>query len=420
MKISIRNLVVRVYISTIGKFKYHFKLYRYWVTLPRKIETISRKERIKVLFVVSEARSWKSEALYLAMKNHERFYPVVGVSTNQSFPQAKKGMIDYLIDKGYEYYDLDAKPASISFINPDLLFYYAPYDSCYSQGHFFYDNLDYVFCGIDYCLAITKHVVHLVHPWFDYCWQFYVEHNDVAIRKKEILGYRARNIKVTGVPMQDILLQPKECFVDPWKDKTGKKRIIYAPHHSIKGTNGDGIEFATFLEFGESIMELANKYSDSITIAFKPHGTLYAKLIKAWGKEKTEAYYKKWGQMPNTQYEDGDYVSLFKYSDAIIHDCASFIIEYLYMDKPSMFLVSESNSIEDMFGFVQKGYMSYEHGKSLYDIEEFIKRVITGVDVKKEERHNCIQNELMPPGGKFASENIINEILSGLQAANQQ
>ncbi len=412
MKIKIRSLVVRAYLATIGKFKYHYKLYRYWATLPKKITKIRQKERIKVLFVVSEARSWKSESLFLAMKNHERFYPVVGVSTNQSFPQAKKGMIDYLIDRGYEYYDLDAKPDSITSINPDLIFYFSPYDSCYSKGHFYYDNLDYVFGGIDYCLAITKHVVHLVHPWFDYCWQFYVEHEDVAERKKEILGYRARNIKVTGVPMQDILLQPKENLVDPWKDKTGKKRIIYAPHHSIKGTNGDGIEFATFLEFGEPLLKFAKKYSDKISIAFKPHGTLYPKLVRLWGKDKTDAYYSEWAQMPNTQYEDGDYVSLFKYSDAIIHDCASFIIEYLYMDKPSMYLVSESNSIEDMFGFVQKGYMSYEHGQNINDIEGFIQRVVAGVDVKKDERHNCIMNELLPPYGKSSCENIINMILN--------
>ena len=411
MKEQILVIAKKLYHFFIGTPRYHFKLNAYWRKLPQRIKNIREKDEIRVMFLIGGVNSWKTEMLYRAMEKHPRFIPVVGVTINEKYPYAKQELIDYLKENDYKYIDLKTSNEGIRDFNPDIIFYGSPYESGYYKGHYFNDNLQYVFCGVDYCLNITKHVAHLQHPWYDYCWQFYVEHEDVAKRKKEILGYRARNIRVTGVPIEDMLLLPKEKFKDPWKDKSGKKRIIYAPHHSFKGSNGDGIEFATFMEYGELMLELAKKYQDKITIAFKPHSFLYLKLLDIWGKDRTEAYYKEWETMPNTQYENGEYVGLFKHSDAIIHDCASFIIEYLYVNNPSLYLVSENNNLDDMFGFVRDGYNCYEHAFKGEDIEFFIQNVIKGVDNKREEREKCINEQLIPPGGKTACDNIIDAIL---------
>lgn len=397
--------------NPIREIGYNHKLSTYWKKIPDKIEYIRNKDSITVLFVTTEIRSWKGLPLYLRMLKHPRFRPIVGANTNPKYPETKKGLISYLNEHGYYYVDLDSPNSSIRDVNPDIIIYDGPYENAYSNGVKFSNNLDFIFCGCDYCINITKHAAHLVHPWYDYCWQFYVEHEDVAIVKRELLGKRARNLRVTGVPIQDELRQPKEHFIDPWKDKTGKKRIIYAPHHSFKGENGEGIEFATFLEFGEAMQELALKYQDQITIAFKPHPYLYIRLLRIWGQEKTDTYYRRWQEMPNTQYENGEYFGLFKYSDAIIHDSASFIVEYLYEDKPSLFLVAESNHIEDMFDFVKDCFNSHEHGYNNIDIESFIQNVISGIDNMKEQRAKCIMNHLTPPNGLSACDNIINSIL---------
>ncbi len=409
LKLYLRKL----YHNTIGRIVYHLKLYIYWSKIPLKIEKIRNKNEITVLFVNSTLTSWKTEMLYKAMLEHPRFDPIIGISTNRHALWAKPELISYLNQHHYFFVDLDSNSKGIKEVKPDLIFYSSPYEEDYSVGHYFSNNLDYVFCGVDYCFNITKHVAHVVHPWYDYCWQFYVEHKDVAIRKQELLGNRARNIKVTGVPLQDALLRDKALFLDPWKDKTGKKRIIYAPHHSFKGSNGEGIEFATFMEYGELMLELAKKYQDQITIAFKPHGILYDKLLVAWGRERTDAYYKSWEQLSNTQFVTGEYMGLFKYSDAIIHDCASFILEYLYIDKPSMYLVSDTNSFEQMFDFVQKGVDCYIQAHSSNDIEMFIKSVIDEKDIKKDMREVYIKENLLPPGGGNACNNIINCILNG-------
>lgn len=409
---KLRRVASYIYHNTWCKALYHTKLYLYWRTIPQKVKAIRKKDTIKVLFVTSELASWKTELLYQKMLAHPRFNPVLGVSTSYAPNNVKKPLTDYLRAKGYHFIDLDSEKGCIDKINPDIIFYFKPYSNCYSPGQFFSDNLKYVFCGLDYCFEATTHAVHIYREYFDYCWQFFVENKEIANRRKEVLGYRARNTRITGTPIQDVLRFPKEFFDDPWKDKTGKKRIIYAPHHSIKGTNGCGIEFATFLSYGELMLELAKRYSDYITIAFKPHPNLYMKLLDIWGQDKTDAYYNSWVQLSNTQLETGDYYGLFKYSDAIIHDSASFIIEYLYMDNPSMYLIADTNNLDDMFQFVRDGFNCYEIGLASEDIENFINDVIEGRDNNREKRRDYISSQLQVHNGTTACDNIINSILS--------
>ena len=47
----------------------------------------------------------------------------------------------------------------------------------------------------------------------------------------------------------------------------------------------------------------------------------------------------EWESLSNAQLETGKYVDLFMTSDAMIHDCGSFTIEYHYTLKPVMYLV---------------------------------------------------------------------------------
>ena len=63
------------------------------------------------------------------------------------------------------------------------------------------------------------------------------------------------------------------------------------------------------------MIEIALLYKDKVQIAFKPHPLLKEKLIKLWGAQATDDYYRKWDNLPNGQLETGDYVDLFKTSD---------------------------------------------------------------------------------------------------------
>lgn len=376
------------------------------------IKEIRKKDEIRVLFVLAELGAWKTESLYVAMLKHPRFNPIIGVTTSLEVPGSKEQLVSYLKSKKYSFVDLDATNDSISSVSPDIKFYYKPYPNSYPSGIFFDYHMDSVVCHIFYGFSQGGTAHSFNHKIWRYSWKAFVE-NDIVINTAKSLGVSTGNFVVTGTPMEDLLSQGKESFSNPWKLCGEKVKIIYAPHHSLKGTNKNFIEYSTFLELGETILHLAKKYSEKVQWAFKPHPTLYPKLLKVWGKEKTDAYYDEWKNMDNSQLELGEYVGLFKYSDAMIHDSCSFIVEYMFTGKPVMFLERQPQTAEQLmlgeFGY--RAYQNHYHGKDEEQIEAFINDIILGNDPKKKERKKYYQDYLIPPYGMSASDNIIDAIL---------
>lgn len=378
-----------------------------------KGQKIRNKEKIRVLFVLAELGTWKTECLYLAMYKHSRFIPMLGVTESREVPGSKPNLINYLKKKNYDFWDLDEPGMSIDKLHPDLLFYYKPYDGSYPPEHIFKRHLSALPIMLNYGMSTMSSRMHSVWEICYYSLFFFVENESVRSLTANYMGKYGANLRVTGLPIQDILCKPKEEFPNPWKDTKKRKKIIYAPHHSFKGTNGAGIEYATFLEFGEFMLDIAEKFKEKVYWAFKPHPTLYPKLLKIWGKEKTDAYYQKWKEMENAQVELGDYISLFKYSDAMIHDCSSFMIEYHFTNNPVLYLDLGGVIKEDLSPFGLEGFELCYHGHSTKDIEKFIQHVINGEDKRKKERVEFYNNNLLPPNGKTASQNIIDTILNG-------
>ena len=381
-----------------------------------RIRGIRKKPQIKVLFIVSEASTWKSELLYQKMLEHPRFSPILGVTESLQVPESKAILLSYIQKKHYEYVDLDVEGNSIRRINPDIKFYYKPYESNYRHGLYFDYNMKSLVCNIFYSFNLGGDAMAFKHDIRRYSWKEFVE-NDAVVEAVKNAGKYSANKAITGLPLQDILSIPKECYKDPWKCDKSKKRIIYAPHHSFKGTNSSYVEYATFLDFGEFMLEMAKKYSDTVQWVFKPHPSLRSKLQNIWGKERTDAYYKEWDNLPNAQVELGAYNDIFKYSDAMIHDCSSFIVEYMFTNNPVLFLEYEAQTAEQMhvsrFGY--DAYKAHEHASTKKQIEEFIQNIITGKDKKKKERETYFEKYLRIPNGKTACENIMNVILGEAQ-----
>lgn len=400
--------------SKIKGFLRRIHYFIYWTYIYCKVPIIRKKKEIKVLFVLAELASWKTELLYLAMIKNPRFNPILGVSDNTvEAPGSKPILMSYLKDKGYEFIDLDLDDKSINKINPDFIIYYKPYDASYQPAQIFKKHAKAIPIGMGYAICLASQKQHYTNPLYYYAYQFFVENTLIKDAFKRNLGYRAHNVKALGTPISDLLLSDKRNFEDPWKDNSGKKRIIYAPHHSFDGTNGKGLELATFLVNGEFMLDMAKKYKDKVTFAFKPHPNLRKKLDKIWGKERTNGYYHEWESLDYAQVDYGEYIGLFKYSDAIIHDCGSFTAEYLFMNRPAMYLINgtEERVKAEFNEFGQRCFDCYEHGVTHEQIEAFINNVINGVDKLKEKRQTFYDSYLKPPYGRTACENIIRSIL---------
>ena len=364
---------------------YPVRLWIYRTTLPYKVWRIRHKKRIKVLFIIHSLGAWKSELLYRAMSEHPRFEPVIAV-TKSSQEDDVLNICAFLDCNRTEYLILNETDSLKKRCKADIIFYQKPYDGTIPWKMEFRKNLYAVFCYANYAFHSIDSDWGYSPKLFDYCWQVYFENAMCVKGYERIKGNRIDNAYITGLPFMDELQIPKEAFNSPWKNQESEKlKIIWAPHHSI----GDcwGTHQSTFLEYCNYMVMLAVKYADRIQFAFKPHPLLREKLNKLWGKDKTDAYFEFWSSSPNTQYVEGKYIDLFKYSDAMIHDCASFVIEYHYTRNPVMFLCREGDDTEEHLNeFALKAKQLHYRANRTEDIELFIENLLIGIDPLKESR----------------------------------
>ena len=396
------------------------KIVRFGVTLyyymyrPLKVWQIRHKKSIKVGFVIGCLSAWKTELLYRAMLKNERFSPMLLVTETQEENDIEN-IVAYLKKKNYEYKVVERSEYLISKFQADILFYQKPYDGIPFKRHSYKFNLYALFCYVGYGFNTVNEKWGHDNVLDNIAWQLYFENKSVVGDMQGIMRNKCINGHVTGLPIMDELLIDKKKLRDPWKlQEKKKKRIIWAPHFSI---NPNGwLVYSTFLDVADFMLELAYKYKDEVQFAFKPHPLLWPKLCKVWGDEKTNAYYQQWATLENTQLERGKYLGLFKYSDALIHDCGSFTIEYHYTLNPVMYIVKDDHHADNQTSFGKKAFDLHYKAYSKQDIEQFIQNVLAGRDERRAERMRFYQEELLPPYGKSACENIINTILQALSS----
>jgi hypothetical protein len=380
-------------------------------------QEIRKKEKIKVVFFVINVGMWKSDLLFQKLLSDDRFAPFIAYfplpnEDRECQKQNQDKLENYFIDKGFpfiktfhyqknEWFDMQS-------FHPEIMFYAQPYGGGYKElriDSFWKYALFYYF---SYSLDVVNgnQITGSFLP--NICFLF----APTEYHKKDwsqTLLTRGKNVVVTGYPTLDYF-RTAEKSDTKWKNFSFK-RIIWAPHHSINPE--DTFHFSTFLKLAYDMIDLAKAYKNQIDFAFKPHPSLKGKLYNhpQWGREKTDSYYNLWAKMDNTILADGEYVELFINSDAMIHDCGSFMAEYLATYNPVMYL--ERNNYEmPLNDFGWQCFEQHYHGESIDDIKNFIDDVVLGGnDPLFNKRESFVRNYLLPPNGYSVAENMYNEML---------
>lgn len=387
------------------------KWFVFHLYLNGKVWHIRKKDKIQFGFLLQELTQWKTESLYKAMLDHPRFEPVLCVSPCIGYPGAEVKLIEYCQNKGYDFIWLNPDKTITEQVDLDFVTPQKPYPTEMHLLHQIDYNKKIPYVIIPYYLStITEEWV--VNKRANLlCWKQFVDNESCRIAWSKIHRLNGKMYSVTGLPVMDELLTPKDHLTDVWPVRDGRKRIIYAPHHTIDELHVKGIGYATFLDYCDFMLEMRDKYKDKAFFVFKPHPSLRNKLNQFWGEEKTKDYYSRWDSPGISQIEEGKYLSLFKYSDAMIHDCGSFTVEYLYTGNPVMYLVRDGKHTDNMIPYAKEAFDLHYKGYSKGDIEQFILDVIAGKDSRAEERRLFGEKNLLPPYGKTACANIINAIL---------
>lgn len=388
----------------------------------KALSRLKDKETIRCVFFVSELGDWKCDNVYKQMLEHPRFNPValicpVFMHGNEMMIKDMEQLVHFFKSKGYNYrmaYDME-KHIFIDIrkdLTPDFIFYTTPYINLTDERFFITNYLDILGAYIPYGYNNNSEMQFSYNLLFhNLLWRYYVESESHKKYSENTSRNKGRNCVVTGYPAIEGLIDNHTPAYDSWKVADRKlKRIIWAPHHTIEPEGN--VSYSCFLDYADYMVELAKKYKDSVQFVFKPHPLLKTKLEKIWGKSKTELYFHSWQEMPNTSIVDGDYIDLFLTSDAMIHDSGSFIVEYLYVNKPVLRTLNELPLDKLYNSFVLKCLDCYYFARNNNDIDRFIQNVINNVDSKKEQRTKFVNDMLMPKD--FPSRIIINDILHSI------
>lgn len=398
------------------KFK---KVRHYHKRRPFIIEEKSHKKKITVLFFVYKLNMWRYDGLIKLMHHHPRFTPVIVpfVRPNECDDKGRENRDEiyaYFTTKGIFVRDgfnfETGQYLNITDINPDIVIYTQPYNKGFTGWSI--DNYAHncLFIYTPYGISTSENRESKDTYLTNIAWKIFVSCQLEKKKYEDSMATNKNSLVITGATILDDIANADKQK-SPWRNNN-KKRLIWAPHHSIDCLYG--FSNSNFERICFDMLEIAKRYQDQIEIAFKPHPTLHRRLCEKWGEEKTNVYYTQWNKLPNTILCEGRYTELFAYSDAMIHDCASFVYEYLCTCKPVMFICKDENllppaGIGNDLGM--ECFKYHYHGYSMQDIDNFIMNiVIEGHDTMNMQRERFIQKQVFAPNGKSVAENMLHEI----------
>lgn len=387
----------------------------------KKLAELQKRRILRVAFQVAQLSKWKSASVLQLMKEHEQFSPMVWMVS----PGLSDSIEPEELRKEQNRISLAFKDAGVPFVSyesladfpaderPDIIFIHEAYDCIFD--HPSYAGLeDELLCYVPYCFHNTNDAEEF-NGMGNACALFnFYENAYIAKMAAASSWNHGENIVVTGNPIADSFASAAALAEPVWKDAApGMKHVIWAPHWTV---SNELCWFAcgTFLQTAEIMLELAEKYVNRIQFALKPHPHLFYILSErtAWGEEKTREFFRRWDALPNTQLELGEYTALIMQSDAMIHDSASFILEYLFADKPCMYL-HRADAKADFNKMSTDALQCYHFGVKKEEIEQFLLCSVLGrEDPKSAVREEMRQRYLLPPNGQSAAQNIVDTLLA--------
>jgi hypothetical protein len=367
----------------------------------RIVEEIKVKDKIKVAFFLINVDTWKLDSLYSVFEKSERYEPIVIIcpfitkGENFMLKELKKG-VEFSIKSKYNYllaYNesestvIDVKKR----IKPDIIFFTNPNNLTYKE-FLIYNFLDKLTCYVPYSFRIDRlYQYEYNHRLVNLVWLNFYESNIHKKLSEKFAINKGENVRAPGFPFLDRYLTVTKEQV--WKNADKKrKKIIWAPHWTIKNHQETGLDWSCFLDYSQFILDLAVEFKEEVQFALKPHPLLKPLLSQKslWGEGKTNIYFDKWDTLENCQYVDGDYKALFEQSDALIHDSGSFMTEYIALNKPVAYTVSDK-PIENRFNeFGDVVLLGHELIYSKVDFRKFVKDLINNFDELKEKREKII------------------------------
>lgn len=205
----------------------------------------------------------------------------------------------------------------------------------------------------------------------------------------DIYGIDVNKFIETGMPCTDILLSKKSNYLE--FHGGGRKAIIWLPtfrqSKQSRWRNDSTLESSTglpLIETKENYKILDNELKrKNIMLIIKLHPSQDIKEIHIKETDNIKLFF------PDTIKEMGiDTYDLLREADALISDYSSVSFDYLLMDRPIAYVLSDYE--EYKLGFAVDNPKDFMPGDYIYDMDDllaFIARVSNGEDIHRKERN---------------------------------
>ena len=282
----------------------------------------------------------------------------------------KKYGAEYIVD-GYDMETGRIIDVSDEF---DMVYCANPYDSMVSKKHSiqYLSTRDLLVFHISYGFDVGRAttMTRLTDPAGNLLWKYFT---DTSYSYQDFLDnqvIKGKNVELIGYAKMDGLSQ---CSL---ATNQSRKKILIAPHHTVAMKE---LPLSNFLKYSELILKLPSLFPD-IDFVFRPHPLLMIAMVNNhfWSQEQVDDYLDKIKKCGIEYSYSGDYMDVFAQCDAMINDCGSFTVEWLYTKKPVCFVYNENLSPEHLTTLMNEAIKRETVAYNEKDILDFIKCIQDG------------------------------------------
>ncbi len=257
----------------------------------------------------------------------------------------------------------------------DIIYFADPYDAMapevHSIRHASAKNVLPVYVNYGYDIGFYTMYARLKGPELNFVWKYFTEtvYSQADCETLQII--RGKNVVLTGYAKMDAY----SGF--PPKKEGLRKKILITAHHLI---NFRELPLSCFMLYYKLIPELPELFPN-VDFVFRPHPLLFARMIneKIWTADQVRCYLDEIRKAGIEYSDGGEYLSLFAECDAIVNDCGSFTLEWLFTGRPGCFVFNEELKEEHLTTQMKEAVKRYRIARSSEDIIGFITDVADGV-----------------------------------------
>jgi len=411
-------------------------------------EKLSKGEKIRIVFMAISAAEWPAQKLFekLAKLDWVEISVLVCPLQNRS-----KENMEYTYEATCRFFDKYGYQVKKAYDNenkrvitweenggiPDIIVHLSSWYNAVPKEYWL-DNIPLccLNCYIPYGIFVVdsqdgNYLKHFVYnkEFMNLMWKIYTDSEQSLRGFQQYQLLKGENVRYFGYSKMDYFYQlpfvEEEEVRQIWKiskeiDCRQVKKVIIAPHHSIK--KSAGLLFATFAQNMYFWIYLVKKYEGKIHFVYKPHPNLRARAVEAGlfeNEKEYDNYIDLWNSLPNAKVvEEDDYLDIFATSDGMIMDSCSFIAEYTYTQKPMLFLTRNGQAFSPLGLRILEGYYQVP-GNAYWEIEKYLQEVVLeGKDKLAPIRQKIWSEEMdyLRIYGQLANDSIYEDILDDIFA----